>query len=170
MIYRFRIILDNDTDDAIFRDLEVRQTDSLEDFHNVVTQAFGFDGSEMASFYISDENWTQGEEISLFDMSEGATEVRLMNETILEDVVHENQTKLIYVYDFFNLWTFFVELAEIVDEGEGIDYPNLLYVHGQIPNDAPEKLFEGEDAETEKFSGDYNIDDYDDLDFDENWN
>ena len=35
----------------------------------------------------------------------------------------------------------FVELAEIVDEAEGIDYPNLLYVHGQIPNDAPEKLF-----------------------------
>lgn len=170
MIYRFRIILDNDTDDAIFRDVEVRQTDSLEDFHNVVTQAFGFDGSEMASFYISDENWTQGEEISLFDMSEGTTEVRLMNETILEDVVHENQTKLIYVYDFFNLWTFFVELAEIVDEAEGIDYPNLLYVHGQIPNDAPEKLFEGEDAETEKFWGDYNVDDYDELDFDENWN
>ncbi|MGV6831134.1 MAG: IS1096 element passenger TnpR family protein [bacterium] len=170
MIYRFRIILDNDTDDAIFRDVEVRQTDSLEDFHNVVTQAFGFDGSEMASFYISDENWTQGEEISLFDMSEGTTEVRLMNETILEDVVHENQTKLIYVYDFFNLWTFFVELAEIVEEAEGIDYPNLLYVHGQIPNDAPEKLFEGEDAETDEFSGDYNVDDYEDLDFDENWN
>ena len=32
------------------------------------------------------------------------------------------------------MWTFFVELAEIVDEAEGQDYPNLLYVHGQIPD------------------------------------
>lgn len=53
MIYRFRVILDNDTDEDVFRDLEIRETDTLEDLHNVITQSFGFDGTEMASFYIS---------------------------------------------------------------------------------------------------------------------
>ena len=43
----------------------------MEDLHNVITQSFGFDGTEMASFYISDDEWNQGEEISLFDMSDG---------------------------------------------------------------------------------------------------
>ena len=170
MIYRFRVILDNDTDEDIFRDLEIRETDTLEDLHNIITQSFGFDGTEMASFYISDDMWNQGEEISLFDLSEDAS-VRLMNETAINSVVHEMQPKLIYVYDFYSLWTFFVELAEIVDETEGSDYPNLMFVKGQIPDTAPEKLFEAENFdEFDEFEDDLDIDDYDNLDFDENWN
>ncbi len=170
MIYRFRVILDNDTEEDIFRDLEIRETDTLEDLHNIITQSFGFDGSEMASFYISDDKWNQGEEISLFDMSEGGNQVRLMNETSLDDTVHEAQTKLIYIYDFMNMWTFYVELAEIVEEAEGVDYPNLMFVKGQVPETAPEKLFEADNDGFENEDDDFDIDDYDNLDFEEHWN
>ena len=171
MIYRFRVILDNDTEDDIFRDIEIRKTDTLEDLHNTITQSFGFDGTEMASFYISDDEWNQGEEISLFDMSESINPVKLMNETFLEDVVGQSKTKLIYVYDFLSMWTFLVELAKIVEVTKGVDYPNLMYVHGQIPDEAPEKSFEADDLDDfDAFGNDLNIDDYDDLDFNENWN
>ena len=170
MIYRFRVILDNDTEEDIFRDLEIRETDTLEDLHNIITQSFGFDGSEMASFYLSNDEWEQGEEISLFDLSDDAS-ARLMNETAINDVTHEAQTKLIYVYDFLNMWTFFVELAEIVEETDGHDYPNLMFVHGQIPDEAPEKLFEAEgDDDFNELEDSMDLDDYDSLDFDENWN
>jgi len=169
MIYRFRIILDNDTEDDVFRDLEIRETDNLEDLHNIITQSFGFDGTEMASFYLSDDEWNQGEEISLFDMSEGINSVSLMNETILENVINEANTKLIYVYDFLNMWTFYVELAEIVEENKGTDYPNLMFVQGQIPDDAPEKSFKAETSESfDDVENDF--DNYESLDFDENWN
>ena len=171
MIYRFRILFDNDTDEDIFRDIEIRKTDSLEDLHNAITQSFGFDGTEMASFYVSDEDWNQGEEISLFDLSDGSESVKLMSETSIESVTDVDNTKLIYVYDFLSMWTFLVELGEIVDEAEGADYPNLMYVHGQIPNEAPVKEFS---AESEEDFDDYNdaidLDGYEDLDFDENWN
>ncbi len=171
MIYRFRVVLDNDTEDDVFRDLELRETDTLEDLHNIITQSFGFDGTEMASFYLSDDEWNQGEEISLFDMSEGANAVKLMNETITNNVVHEASTKLIYVYDFFSMWTFYVELAEIVEEVEGTDYPNLLFVQGQIPDEAPEKSFKAEDTENfSDFENDLDANSYEGLDFDENWN
>ena len=170
MIYRFRVILDNDTDEDVFRDLEIRETDTLEDLHNAITQSFGFDGTEMASFYVSDEQWNQGEEISLFDLSED-TSAKLMNETEIKSIVFEMQPKLIYVYDFFNLWTFYVELAEIVDEIEGFTYPNLMFSKGQIPDSAPEKVFESEDVDDfNEFEDDLDIDDYDHLDFEENWN
>lgn len=171
MIYRFRVILDNDTEEDVFRDLEIRETDTLEDLHNIVTQSFGFDGLEMASFYLSNDQWDQGEEISMVDLSEGQESVRLMNETIINDVVHEMQTKLIYVYDFLSMWTFYVELAEIVDEAQGSDYPNLMFVQGQVPDTAPEKLFEAENLdEFDEFEDGIDVDDYDSLDFDENWN
>lgn len=171
MVYRFRVILDNDTEDDVFRDLEIFETDTLEDLHNIITQSFGFDGTEMASFYKSDDTWNQGEEISIFDMSETANAVKLMNETIINDVVHEAQTKLIYVYDFLSMWTFYVELAEIVEEVKGVDYPNLMFVHGQIPDEAPEKTFEADENEDlNEFEDDLDLEDYDNLDFDENWN
>ena len=173
MIYRFRVILDNTGEEDVFRDLEIRESDTMEDLHNIITQSFGFDGMEMASFYISDDEWNQGEEIPMMDMSEAGNQVRMMNETKISDVVHEAATKLIYVYDFMSMWTFYVELGEIVEEAQGTDYPNLMFVHGQIPDEAPEKKFEAESDEDENFNefeDEIDVDDYSDLDFDENWN
>ncbi|RCT55211.1 IS1096 element passenger TnpR family protein [Winogradskyella sp. KYW1333] len=171
MIYRFRVVLDNDTEEDVFRDLEIRETDTMEDLHNIITQSFGFEGLEMASFYISDDEWNQGEEIAMFDMSEAGNEVMVMGQTIIKDVVHEASPKLIYVYDFLSMWTFYVELAEIVDEAEGTDYPNLMFVHGQIPDEAPDKTFEAQsDDAFDEFENDVDVDNYSDLDFDENWN
>ena len=167
MIYRFRAILDHDNKDDIFRDIEIRKTDTFEDLHNVLTQSFGFDGSEMASFYVSNDKWDEGQEIALFDMGQN-DDIRMMNETIIEDVVDEDHTKLIYVYDFLNMWTFLVELGEIVDEAQGTDYPNLMFVCGQVPSEAPEKQFEAEQSEEDYDN--YRLDDYDELNFDEHWN
>lgn len=169
MVYRFRVILDAEED--VFRDIELLQESTLEDFHNSIINAFGFDGNEMASFYISDENWNQGDEISQFDLGDDSESVRLMNETTLDSVVSEDQTKLIYVYDFLNMWTFLIELGEIAEIEEGRDYPNLMFVHGQIPMEAPDKEFIAEkDEYADDLDQDFDLDDYDDLPFDENWN
>lgn len=168
MIYRFRIVLD--VLDDVFRDIEIRKTDTLEDLHNVITQAFGFEGTEMASFYKSDDEWNQGEEIVLFDVSEGRQSVRVMNETILEDIVSEKDTKLIYVYDFLNMWTFYVELADITEPTESTDYPNLLYSHGILPETPPEKNFEAEADEFEEDDESSDFENLDDFNFDDRWN
>ncbi|WP_299796212.1 hypothetical protein [uncultured Maribacter sp.] len=165
MIYKIRVILDAEED--IFRDLEIESHNSLEEFHNAITQAFGFLGNEMASFYTCDQEWKQDEEIALFDMSESGSDVRLMNETFLEDIMTENNPKLIYVYDFMNMWTFFVELADIQENEDGRSYPNVLFTFGELPETPPEKNFE---AENSPFDFDDTFENYDDLDFDENWN
>jgi len=163
MIYKIRIILD--ADDDIFRDIEIAAVDSLEELHNAITQAFGFLGNEMASFYTCDENWNQDEEIALFDMSENGSDVRLMNETFLEDQLTQDNPKLIYVYDFMSMWTFFVELADVVAKEDGRAYPNLLFSFGEVPDSPPEKNFESDPNNESEPLGDY-----EDLDFDENWN
>lgn len=169
MVYKIRIILDADQD--VFRDIEIEGENTLEELHNAITQAFGFDGSEMASFYLADEEWNQGEEISLFDMSENGSDIRLMNETSIDDVLGEENTNLIYVYDFLSMWTFFVELAEITEKDPGFSYPHLLFAYGILPDAPPEKNFEAyPDASEQNLMNDEDIDGYEDLDFDENWN
>ncbi len=170
MIYRYRVILDANED--VFRDIEIEASANLEDLHNAITQSFGFAGQEMASFYESNDLWEQGEEIALFDMSEEGGSVRIMSETQVDVVTNRSKTKLIYVYDFLNMWTFLVELAEIAEREEGRIYPNLMFAHGEIPEEAPEKEFKAEMGEDGDFDDEFDLDsgDYEDLDFDENWN
>jgi len=165
MIYRFRVILDNDTDDDIFRDIEINKSNNLEDFHNTITQSFGFEGNEMASFYLSDQEWNQGEEISLFDLGDVGETNRLMSDVLLDSVTDKNNNRLIFVFDFLNLWTFLIELVEIVELTSGVNYPNLIFSKGQIPSKIPEKKFKAEnileDENNEDELGDYN--EYDDF-------
>jgi len=167
MIYKIRIILDAQED--IFRDLEIEAGSSLEELHNAITQSFGFLGEEMASFYTCDENWVQDEEIPLFDMRESGGQTRLMRDTTLSEVLSEEQPKLLYVYDFFNMWTFFVELGDVAEKEDGRSYPNLLFGFGELPESPPEKHFEADPSDAD-FDLDEPFDNYDDMDFDENWN
>ncbi len=165
MIYKFRVILDAEED--IFRDIAIQAEATFEDLHNTIVQAFGFAGGEMASFYLSNEHWDQGEEISLFETGES----RIMEETSLGSLLDESQTRLLYVYDFLNMWTFFVELADIGEAEENEGYPLLLFSHGQLPESAPEKQFEADEMLDEDFDdSDLDPEDYENLGFDENWN
>jgi len=163
MIYRFRIILDVKED--VLRDIEIEETATFEDLHHAITQAFGFLGNEMASFYRSDQEWTQGEEMPLeaMDPSQESCGVQALNSVISTDQHH-----LIYVYDFLNLWTFFVELMEVGETITGTTYPNLIYAQGEVPEEAPEKLFESElsteNTEEADLDGE-NSDDYHDSAF-----
>ncbi len=169
MIYRFRVILDAKED--VFRDIEIDSENTLEEFHNAITQAFGFEGQEMASFYQSNDKWEQGEEIALFDLSEGVDSIQIMNETPIDDITHREQPRMIYVYDFLSMWTFLVELADTAEADPNRTYPNLMFSHGEIPDEAPEKEFKAEgDDENEEDFDEFDHENYDDLDFEENWN
>lgn len=162
MVYKFRVILDAEED--IFRDIAILNTDTLEDLHNAIVNAFGFDGLEIASFYMSDDEWTQGEEIPLFDTGDVAGEQKTMADHILADNLDEIDNKIIYVYDFLNMWTFFVELAAIEEPQSGASYPDLLFSHGEMPANAPDMAF-GADGGDDDLYGEFD-DDYDDDDMD----
>ena len=161
MIYRMRVILDTETD--VIRDFEIEATATLEELHDAVSQSFGFAGKEMASFYRSDENWAQGEELPLVDMGVGE---KPLNERPLNKILSENENRLIYVYDFFNLWTFFVELIETAEKDHLKGYPSLIFSHGEVPETPPAKNFiskedfdeneidEKGDLEEDEFEGD----------------
>lgn len=162
MIYKLRIILDTEQD--VIREIAINQSDSLEDLHHAMVNAFGFDGSEMASFYMSDQDWNEGAEIPLYDMSENGDAVT-MNHFKISDVIDNEKTKLIYVYDFLSMWSFFVELVEIIEDVKEYELPALLFTLGVIPSEAPEKEFVSEALDGS--NPDENIDiDSDEFDFD----
>jgi hypothetical protein len=178
MVYKFRVILD--AEDDVFRDIAILDNDTLEDLHNAIFNAFGFDGMEVASFYTCDATWNQDEEIPMFDTGDVIGEQKTMSDYQLSEILDAENTKIIYVYDFINMWTFLVELASIEELEIGTIYPNLLFSHGEMPEDAGEKNFEADNNDDyAEFEDDYDEDDLDMLDggenfedygFEENWN
>jgi hypothetical protein len=159
MILRFRIILDVKED--VLRDIEIEDSATFEDLHHAITQAFGFLGNEMASFYRSDEDWTQGEELPLEAMDPSQESCR---DQALNTVISASQHQLIYVYDFLNLWTFFVELMEVGEQITGTTYPNLIHAQGEVPEEAPEKLFQSEDTLNPAEESEFDEDDSEEYD------
>ncbi|MES2487039.1 MAG: hypothetical protein V4581_13975 [Bacteroidota bacterium] len=162
MVYKFRAILDAEED--IFRDIAILEEDTLEDLHNALVNAFGFDGLEPGSFFTCDDEWTQGAEIPLFDTGDVPGEMQTMADYTLNDLLNREDNKIIYVYDFLNMWTFFVELAAIEEPESGVSYPDLLFSHGEMPANAPEHAF-GADGSDDDLYGEFD-DDYDDEDLD----
>ena len=104
-----------------------------------------------------------------------------MSDYPLSDILDKQNTKIIYVYDFINMWTFLVELAAIEEPVTGNTYPETIFSHGEIPDEAMEKNFESDNADDyndeyedgldeddlDMFSGD---DSFEDFGFEENWN
>ena len=178
MVYKFRVILDAEED--IFRDIAILAEDTLEDLHNAIFNSFGFDGMEVASFYTCDDTWNQEDEIPMFDTGDIAGDVRTMSDYKLSEILDAENTKIIYVYDFINMWTFLVELAAVEEITAGNVYPETLFSHGEMPEDAGEKIFEAdEDENYNEFEDDLDEDDldmlegddsYEDYGFEENWN
>lgn len=179
MVYKFRAILD--AEDDIFRDIAILDSATLEDFHNVLVNAFGFDGTEVASFYTCDETWNQEDEIPMFDTGDVPGQMKIMSDFELHELLDEERTKIIYVYDFINMWTFLVELASIEEEQPGAAYPDLLFSHGIMPAETGDKQFQAENDEDlySDYEDDYDDEDFDmfdgddsfeDFGFEENWN
>jgi hypothetical protein len=179
MVYKFRVILDAEED--IFRDIAILAEDTLEDLHNAIFNSFGFDGMEVASFYTCDETWNQEEEIPMFDTGDVLGEQKTMSGYQLVDLLDQENTKIIYVYDFINMWTFLVELAAVEEQVAGNMYPETIFSHGEMPDEAMEKNFEADmhddiygefeddldEDDLDMFEGDDSFEDYGQED---NWN
>ena len=159
-MYKVRVILD--TKEDVIRTILVDDHINLEDLHFTIAKSFGFEGQEMASFYRTDDEWNQGEEIPLFNMAEAGEEISMQN-CLLEETLPQINSKLIYVYDFFAMWTFYVEVVEILTEQKD-NLPKTILEIGNIPNEAPQKEFVAENPEE---SDDDEFDIFDDFDFNE---
>lgn len=126
-----RVVID--FEDDVFRDIVLPANTNFEVFHEQILKAFNFPNNQMASFYLSNDNWDKGQEIPLFDMSDtGAENLSTMKEVKLQALIENANQKLVYVYDFFLMWCFFVEIISI--EKSDIQLPEITTSYGTPPN------------------------------------
>ena len=155
----FRVILDDESTD-VFRDIRLSADHTLLHLHEAIIHAYHFDPEEMASFYLADEEWNQGEEIPLEAFEAHHPSMKTMK---LTDLPGE-RPRLLYVYDYLNLWTFFVEQIEV--SPEQTDKPAVVQAVGTRPAKAPGKDFEGTSGKSGGLFDDA-FGDEDDMGFDD---
>ena len=128
MVYKFVVL--SDEDDSFVREFEFLDSHTLIDFHNMIQDELEFDKSQMASFYLATDNWEKEEEFTLFDMGTGSS---TMEGAVLEDIIFRKNQKLLYVFDFFNDRSLFVEYTGESKEIDGREYPSCTNSKGIPP-------------------------------------
>jgi hypothetical protein len=152
MVFRFRVLLD--TEEDVFRDIALPEDSTFEDLHLSILAAFEWEGDQMASFYESNEEWDKGDEIPLMDIDEefGPSRKRVMSEVKLSEVIKSKGQKLLYVFDFMLMWCFYIDVIDIEEPDESIEYPYLYMAVGDAPNqhEKEEVDFSGSDLEDDE--------------------
>jgi hypothetical protein len=128
MVYKFVVL--SDEDETFVREFEFLDIHSLLDFHNLIQDELEFDKSQMASFFMTTDNWEKEEEFTLFDMGTGSS---TMEVAVLEDIIFRKNQKLLYIFDFFNERGLFVEYTGEAKEIEGREYPSCTNSKGVPP-------------------------------------
>ena len=157
-LFKFRVIMDTEQD--VFRDIEIETESNFDALHKAVLDAFDFEQGEMASFYLSDEEWSKGLEISLMDMGGVDEDSLSMSTTILSDMVMKPGDKILYVYDFMRMWIFYIELMEVKKDKPSTIYPRVALAFGDAPSQDSKEFQDMFEADVVGGGGD--IDDLDD--------
>jgi hypothetical protein len=150
---KFRVLLDSEKKEEVFRDILISDTDNFESLYHAILKSFNFKGDQMASFYVSDDNWDKGHEISLMDMSYDDDSIdspaAVMKNATIKDFLEEPDQKFILVYDFMRMWIFLVELIGF-DRNEP-ETPEMLLSMGNPPTEDSRKVMD-----EDMFAGDEN--------------
>lgn len=169
MIYKIRVFLDSKED--VFRDIEIKEKQTLFTLYKGIISAFSLQGEELASFYELDEDGNQIKEIPLEDMSDDGTDETMADFYIKEAFVNQGD-RMAFVYDFMEMWTFVAELISVEDKPAVLNYPLTVYRFGSMPLKAPKKemLVDLEDEDDIDFAEDAELNDLqidEDLDVDD---
>jgi len=141
---KFRVLLDSDLKDEVFRDIVIAGESNFEVFYQAIMKSFEFEGDQMASFYVSNSEWDKGHEINLMDMSydddDLDTPANIMSKAIVKDFINDSDQKFILVYDFMRMWIFLIELIEQVEESP--TEPKVVLSVGNAPKEQSKETLE----------------------------
>ncbi|WP_292010458.1 hypothetical protein [Chryseobacterium sp.] len=160
MVYKIRVILD--AKENIFRDVEIKAKQTLWNLHLGIKSAFSLQGDELSTFNLLEEDGTIAKSVPLEDMSDDG-DGEIMSDVYIDEAFENAGDKAQFQYGLLDLWEFFCELIEVIDEKKGLNYPITVYRFGNVPLKAPSKSGSGGASKGKKSAlplmDDFNFDD-----------
>lgn len=132
-LYRFRVTFE-DYDD-VMREIDVKSNQTFEDLHRAIHQSTGYNPEFPSSFYISNDQWMKGEEITyLPNQKRKDRGVSLMSNVKLLSFIDDPHQKFYYTFNFDRPFDFHVELMKIIlNDTPGTTYPAVIKSVGEAP-------------------------------------
>ena len=132
-LYRFKITFEDY--DEVTREIDVKSNQTFEDLHKAIHQSTGYNFEFPSSFYISNDQWTKGEEITYMPNQKRIDRgVTLMDKVKLLSFIDDPHQKFYYTFNFDRPFDFHVELMKIIlDETPGVVYPAVIKSVGEAP-------------------------------------
>ncbi|MGV8878416.1 MAG: IS1096 element passenger TnpR family protein [Sphingobacteriaceae bacterium] len=132
-VYRFRIAFEDF--DEVIREIDIKSNSTFEELHQIIHQSTGYNSECSSSFYISNDQWMKGEEISYLPTQRKLDRgVSLMNKIKLSSFIDDPHQKFYYTYNFDRPYDFHIELMKIMlNEVAGINYPVIHKSTGEAP-------------------------------------
>jgi hypothetical protein len=132
-LYRFRITFE-DYDD-VTREIDVKSNQTFEDLHKAIHQSTGYNFEFPSSFYISNDQWIKGEEITYMPNQKRIDRgVALMAKVKLLSFIDDPHQKFYYTFNFDRPFDFHVELMKIIlEDTPGVVYPAVIKSVGEAP-------------------------------------
>jgi hypothetical protein len=123
----------SDEADDFIREIQINPEATFYTLHEAILHSVGYTNDQMTSFFICDEDWEKGTEVTLEEMdSDSETDTWLMRETPISELIEDEQQKLLYVFDYLTERCFFIELTEIIT-GKQISKPKCTRSEGNPP-------------------------------------
>ena len=131
MVYKFTVL--SDEVDNFVRIITIDSEASFFDLHNAILDSVRYERNMMTSFFMCSDNWEKGQEVTLVEMESSSEYDNLvMEDTKLEELLVDENQKLLYVFDTMSDRVFFIELSEIIPR-KNLEKPQCISSEGEAP-------------------------------------
>lgn len=132
MLFRIKFI--SDEVDGFVRELKIDSDATFLDLNQAILESCGYPDDQMTSFYLCDEEWERGLQITREDMGVGSADedIYVMEETKLSELIEDEEQHLEFVFDPFEERSFFIDVKEIIP-GETLKHYAIIRAKGEAP-------------------------------------
>lgn len=132
-LYRFRVSFEDY--DEVIREIDIKSTQTFEDLHRAIHQSTGYNAEYPSSFYVSNDQWTKGEEFTYLPTQKKIDRgIKLMEKARLSSFIDDPHQKFYYTFNFDRPFDFHIELMKIIlDENPNTTYPAVVRSVGEAP-------------------------------------
>ncbi len=110
---------------GLWRKIQINKTDTLEDLHYVILDAYDFDDDHLYAFFMDNKPWSDKCYSSPYANYLDASSVKLYQ------FAFKPNDEFLYIYDFGDSWHFSISVCEVLDVT--VEKPNVIQKKGRAP-------------------------------------
>ena len=132
MVYRIKYICEEV--DGFVREVKIDSEATFLDLNKIILKSCNYPDDQMTSFYLCNDEWERGEQITREDMGSGSSDedFYVMEKTPLSELIEDEEQRLEFVFDPFSDRCFYLDVKEVIP-GEHLSEADIIRSMGEAP-------------------------------------